>query len=309
MLLRISHFPAIGHLKLVRMMREGKFDAVCDFAGDFAGLPLLVALLSRIKTRIAFYRESRHQFKASIPKLLYAGLLNRITASAATSILSNSREALDRFHPHWQTRLDLYRVVQNGVPPPTAQVAGIVSRKRQELGVPPENFLVGHTGRFTPAKNHEQIVRVAAEVIRRNDRFRFLLCGRGVKDHLQSSVEARGIADKFVLFNSRDDIPEILPCLDAFYFPSLNEGMPNSLIEAWTYGTPFVASNIAPVATLLPQQYQRYLLDPNDVSGAADALLELANGASFPSKQLQSWAISEFDQNKKFEEFLAELGA
>lgn len=306
---KIPLLPGIGHLKLFRALRMGQYDAVCDFSGGFAGLPILVALLSGTKTRIAFYRESRYQFKKTAPKLIYAKILDLLTRATATSILSNSHDALDHFHPNWKSRADRYRVVQNGIPGPKAQPANVTLLKRRELGVPPACFLVGHTGRYTPAKNHEQIIRVAGEVLRKDDRFRFLLCGRGVKDHVQPMVDSAGLSRYFLLFNSRQDLDEILPCLDAFYFPSLNEGMPNSLIEAWTYGIPFVSSNIAAISNLLPQQYQHCLVDPNDVAGAAKALINMANGAAFPSEALQSWAVGEFDQEKKFGEFLSELQA
>ena len=39
----------------------------------------------------------------------------------------------------------------------------------------------------------------------------------------------------------RDDVNKILPIFDVFFFPSITEGQPNSLIEAMISDVPFGA--------------------------------------------------------------------
>ena len=59
------------------------------------------------------------------------------------------------------------------------------------------------------------------------------------------------LQDCVILAGQRFDVPAILSAMDVFVFPSLHEGMPNTVIEAQATGLPCViADTITPEADI-----------------------------------------------------------
>ncbi len=116
---------------------------------------------------------------------------------------------------------------------------------RAELGIPLDATVVGHVGRFVPAKNHRFLLEIAEEISKRRPDIHFLLVGDGP---LRSDIEARagamGFDGNMHFAGSRTDVPRLM-CggMDVFVFPSVWEGLPMALIEAQAAGLPCVISD------------------------------------------------------------------
>ena len=307
--LKLGWISVKDYLKLYRYLKCENFDVICDFTGDFAGPILFVAKMSGVKNRLAFYRGTEYQFKRTKLKLLYARVSRCLTKLCSTKILSNSRKALDNFHPNWEKRRNFYEVIRNGVPTYSLLSPEEQSLKREELGVPLGAFLIGHTGRYCHAKNHVKILEVALPLILENKSVYFFLCGRGVKGSIDNLVQNTPLEGRIIAQETRDDVGEILQCFDAFYFPSLNEGMPNSLIEAMSIGLPFVASDIDSIREILPGKFHNYLVCPNDAARAKELLASLvADRNLFPSQELSRWTLQEYHMSRQLNTFYCALG-
>ena len=115
---------------------------------------------------------------------------------------------------------------------------------RQELGISEDALLVGHVGRLTTQKNHSFLLKVFAELLKSRQESMLLLVGKGeLKEQLVQQTKELGIADKVIFAGVRSDIPQLLSAMDVFVFPSLYEGMPNTVIEAQATGLPCVISD------------------------------------------------------------------
>ena len=96
--------------------------------------------------------------------------------------------------------------------------------------------------------------------------------------------------------------------MDAFYFPSVSEGQPNSLIEAIVSGLPFVSSNIPTIKEVVPENYYKYLVSPNDIVGAGNILSSFVNKNSKTMfNEAKEATMSNFSSNDRFQEFYNEL--
>ena len=117
------------------------------------------------------------------------------------------------------------------------------SRIRNEFGFA-DSFVVGHIGRFNQQKNHFFLISVFVEIKRIMKDAKLLLVGVGEKeDEIKKAVLENGIGDSVVFAGIRSDIPGILSAMDVFLFPSLYEGMPNTVIEAQACGLPCIVSD------------------------------------------------------------------
>lgn len=117
------------------------------------------------------------------------------------------------------------------------------TRLRKELSIE-DCFVIGHVGRFNQQKNHEFLVNVFSEIKKKNDSAKLLLVGIGEKQkEIQRLVLAKGLSNDVIFAGVRPDIPSLMSAMDVFLFPSLYEGMPNTVIEAQACGLPCVISD------------------------------------------------------------------
>lgn len=114
---------------------------------------------------------------------------------------------------------------------------------RRKFGLE-NNFVVGNVGRMSKQKNHDYLINIFSEIKKQKNNAILLLVGTGnLKEKLQEKVESLGLRDSVIFLGVREDIPQLLSTMDIFVFPSLYEGLPNTVIEAQTSGLPCLISN------------------------------------------------------------------
>ena len=108
---------------------------------------------------------------------------------------------------------------------------------RRELGIE-KCYVIGHVGRFHYAKNHEYLLRVFAELVKRKTRDYVLLLlgeGSGMEDIRILSREL-GIGDKVYFLGNKSNVNDYYQAMDYFVYPSRFEGMPGTIVEAQPAG-------------------------------------------------------------------------
>lgn len=291
------------YLRIINKLKSFKHYSICDFTGNFAAPIILCSYLVGVKNRIAFYRESRNQFLPSKFKEFLANMFSIIVEKLSTIILSNSFSALDHFYSKGWQEDRRFNVVYNGLDLDNFYNTSNNRNIRDLYNIPSDAHLIGHIGRFTAAKNHMTILKVFGEIISSStdEKFYLILCGNGVTNYINSlGLEYR----KYIItIDFTLDIASILKSINCFYFPSLNEGQPNALIEAMGLGVPFVASNIDSIKEIVPKELYNYLVTPSDVLNAKRKILDvLYNGYRYQNFT-KDYVRENFDANKQFEKF------
>ena len=115
---------------------------------------------------------------------------------------------------------------------------------RAEFKIPDGTRVLGHVGRFMTQKNHGFLLDVFAEYIKSNPDSVLMLVGGGeLETQIKEKAVDLGILDKIIFTGIRSDVPALLSAMDVFVFPSLYEGMPNTVIEAQATGLPCVIAD------------------------------------------------------------------
>jgi len=148
--------------------------------------------------------------------------------------------------------------------------------KKRELGLEPGRPVVGMIAPLKPQKAPLDFVRLAALVHRSRPDAQFVLVGDGeLRGAVEAEVERVGLAGSFKLTGWRRDIAEVLRCFDLFVLTSLWEGLPRVYLEALASGVPVVGTRVDGAAEVIRDGVNGYLVEPGDVRGMADRVLEL----------------------------------
>lgn len=117
-------------------------------------------------------------------------------------------------------------------------------RIRSEFGLSDDTTIIGHVGRFMTQKNHDFLLEVFSEYLKINEKSTLMLVGGGeLESAIKQKASELGILDKITFTGVRSDVPALLSAMDVFVFPSLYEGMPNTVIEAQATGLPCIISD------------------------------------------------------------------
>lgn len=294
---KVSYYNPVKWWKIYTIFKNNEFDVVCDYTGNFAGIPLSLAKYAGINKRVVFYRASSNHYKTSIIKNLYNKRVNRLVYNNATTILANSQTAIKYFFPYRQFSDKRFRIINNSIDSESFNTKYNKESIKSEFDIPTDAIVVGHTGRYSWPKNFPTILQVAQRICKKYNNVYFICCGQHTDcPDLTNKIKAIGLSDRIKGLGFRNDIPRILSMYDLFYFPSLTEGQPNSLLEALIAGLPIVASNIECIAESIPPDLHSQLVDPTDVESACQKIEELIlHKEKRETLNRKNWAKEKYD--------------
>jgi glycosyltransferase involved in cell wall biosynthesis len=199
---------------------------------------------------------------------LLSRLVRRVDAFVAIS--EEIREGLlrDGIPPGRIYRIDNFVDASVFHPP----AAGEKERLKEAFGYS-GRMLVLFSGRMVRRKGVEHLLEAWTRVIREHPEARLLLLGEGpLLDDLRKMGAGLGIGDTAFIKGRVDNVPEHLRAADLFVLPSLQEGMPNALLEALACGLPAVATRIGGVVDIISREEDAVLVPPASPSGLADGI-------------------------------------
>ncbi len=191
-----------------------------------------------------------------------------------TGALAENQEVAEWFHSiGWPP--ERVRRVASGV-----DTDAHIPRRRDEalrvsLGVGPDDFIVGFSGRMAEEKAPEVFLNVA-RLCSGDQRIRFLMTGAGP---LSEAIEQEAIKvpGNTVNYLGRvEDVAAVIAQYDVLVLPSRLDGRPLVVLEALSMGVPVIASAIGGLPELIEEGVNGFLCPPADGKAIATRLLELA---------------------------------
>jgi|GEM_PF-468787 len=167
------------------------------------------------------------------------------------------------------------RIIENGFDlNQFVNVGRSVGNFRQDLGLEPEDILVGTVARLVPTKGCSYLLDAAPSFLDLSPSIRLVIVGDGeLKDELQRQVRSLGIERKVIFTGFREDMLEVYSAFDILVLPSLREGLPTVIIEALCCGLPVVATNVDAVPDLVTPE-MGILVEPKNSEALAEAVRE-----------------------------------
>jgi glycosyltransferase involved in cell wall biosynthesis len=146
--------------------------------------------------------------------------------------------------------------------------------KRAELGIPDNSVVLLSIGEMNKRKNHETVLKALVQL--KNKNYVYLVCGCGeLESYLMNLADKFSISNKVKFLGFRNDIPEICIASDIFVFPSYQEGLPVSVMEAMSAGLPVICARIRGNTDLIQDGYGGFIHAPEDCIGFAQSIDKL----------------------------------
>lgn len=217
---------------------------------SYASLYLPIAKKHGLRTIIHSHNTSNGSGISSLVKQL----MQKPLRDQADVLMACSREAGEWLFGKEACARDNYIFLPNAVDTRRFRLPESVREKyRAELGLT-NKLVIGHVGRFQPAKNQSFLLDIFSLVHERRPDSALLFVGDGdLRAQCEEKAAALGLSDSVIFTGNRSDVPELLQTMDVFAFPSVWEGLPVTLIEAQAAGLPcYVSSNVSGDADVSP---------------------------------------------------------
>lgn len=229
---------------IMRLVRDEKYQYVLRTSQhSLSALELLAAWMGGAKTRV-FRSSNSNTTTGGGPDLKLHKLCMFMPRWFANVRIAPSTEAAEFMFGKGCVSNGKAQIVHNGIDLNLYRYSDENRRSvRTEFGVE-DKYVVGHVGRFNQQKNHKKIIEIFAELKHENPNAVLILVGKGeLEEDIRKLVRDRGLEDSVIFSGVRSDVPRLLCGMDVFIFPSLYEGMPNTVIEAQATGLPCVISD------------------------------------------------------------------
>lgn len=175
-------------------------------------------------------------------------LRRRTVKHCAARVIAVSETARREYLRHGWARERQIVTIHNGIDVDPCPGAG--AEVRRELGLRPEDVVVGMVSALRPEKGHDTALEVVGRLRSRFPELRLLIVGRG---DLGDEIRARAasLGDAVVMAGLRHDVMRVFDAIDVCLQPSRADAFPTTLIEAMAASVPIVASAVGGIPEIV----------------------------------------------------------
>lgn len=158
---------------------------------------------------------------------------------------------------------------------------------RERFGIAPGDIVIGKIARLFKLKGHEDLFRVAPELLRRCPRIKFLLVGDGPwRGRFEQQARSLGLEKHFIFTGlvPPEQVPELVGIMDMLVHLSLREGLPRALPQALATGKPVVAYDCDGAGEVCLDGETGFLIHPGDLAGLRERLTQLAGDSALRAR-------------------------
>ena len=143
------------------------------------------------------------------------------------------------------------------------------------------NKILGTISRLSPEKGVLNLLSAFASTVKKIPDLRLIIVGGFPEEHRDYYLKAAGLIEKENLsghvriLGYRQDALKILKCMDFFISPSLSEGLPISILEAFAAEIPTIATEITGNKDVVRNSVFGVLAEPDSVESLSQAIAKM----------------------------------
>lgn len=251
-------------LRLARIIRRLKPDIVQANAGDTLKFAVPSKLLFRWNAMLVFRNASMISLYI---RRLPARLLNRMFFAFPQLIISVSRASAADFTRMFPSLGKKVITLPVGIEELPLQENSHQAQYSQAV-------TLIHVGGFTFEKNHLRLIGIFKKLVSIYPGARLQLVGEGpLKASIEELVIEMGLTENVFFLGARDDARTLIAQADILVLPSIIEGLPAVILEAFYCHTPVVAYDVGGIGEIVFENFTGRLVDKNDEEAFLNAII------------------------------------
>jgi glycosyltransferase involved in cell wall biosynthesis len=258
-------YDALAWWPMFRALRRERTDVLHAHSFGQNAWASVIGRLTRVPAVIAHEHNWAFAGRALRP------VIDReLIARCASSMIVVSQEARRRMIEVERIAPERLVFLPNGI---RALPTGDGGTVRTELGIGPDDPVIGTVCILRTEKAIDVLVRAAALLVGDIPRLRVLIVGDGEeRARVEALVGQLGLEEHVLLTGARTDVPDVLAALDVAVLSSDYEGIPLSLLEFMDAGKPIVATHVGGVPEVIEDGVHGVLVPPRNEAALAAAV-------------------------------------
>ncbi len=267
-------------LRIAKILRRGKYDAVCGWMGKAHLYSGPAALLAR--TPALWFNHGMASQSSWLDRLV-----TQIPARAIYTCSDFGREMQQKLRPTRPTY-----TVHPGVPVErfNSRLMPSAQELRAQLGLPSRGPIIGLVGRLQRWKGAHVLVEAMPRVLAKYpDAYCVLVGGEHSREadygeFLRRQIESLGLQEKVKLVGLQSNVPEWMQAMDVVAHTSDREPFGIVVIEAMALGKPVIAGNEGGPREIIEDGVNGLLCAYGDADELLAAILRYLDDAQFASQ-------------------------
>lgn len=158
--------------------------------------------------------------------------------------------------------------------------------------------VIGVVARLDLQKGFEYLLAAVRELCNSYHDLTVVVSGDGPdRTAIEQLIEKHGLHKNVLLAGQQSDMPSVYAAMDIFVLPSLNEGLPMTVLEAMAAAKPVVATRVGAIPNVIRDGDTGLLVNPKDVAGLRDAITRLLTDPDLGRRmgaQAQEWVSRQY---------------
>jgi glycosyltransferase involved in cell wall biosynthesis len=154
-------------------------------------------------------------------------------------------------------------------------------RVPRQMWPPKTGFTLVYVGRLEPVKNHALLFNAFRAALTAMPELRLWMVGDGSQRMMLESLAAQlDITAQVTFWGQQLGVEPFYSAADAFIMSSSSEGLPMSLLQAFSLGVPAIVTDVGGMAEVVRLAQAGYTVSPADPAEMSNAILRLAGNSA-----------------------------
>ncbi len=280
-------------IKMINIVREEKVDVINGHRSEDHTFGSLCKLFTARKFIIT--RGDRRRIKPNIFSKMIYGSADSIILTAK-SIYRQNEKFLKRFR-------DKIHIIYGSVDEDNFRVQKSKRETAKKYGIDLRKKIIGMAGRLDYVKDQYTFVKAASIVVKKISNVQFIIAGK--EEHIKVSelkkmATVLDVDKNLKIFTIIDDIADMINLFDIAVITSVDSETISRVVLEYIYlGKPVVGTNVNVIPEIIHNGENGIIIQPQDSSQLADAILKLLKNSSF-SKNMG------VKSNKRYEKYFSD---
>jgi glycosyltransferase involved in cell wall biosynthesis len=139
-----------------------------------------------------------------------------------------------------------------------------------------KNKILGIVARLDLQKGFEYLLQAVRELCATHPGLEVVIVGEGPdRNAIEAMIQEFGLQSNVLLAGQQADMPAVYAAINIFVLPSLNEGLPMTVLEAMAASKPVIATRVGAIPSMITHGENGLLVEPRDTKGLRDAIASL----------------------------------